>query len=143
MIYEDRKSSDIEKKARRIQGSTFLLEDIDNTILETISYKYPKNKIVVELDTSEFTCICPFSSLPDFANLTITYIPRKKLIELKSLKYYLYSFRNVKVYNEHVVNKILLDLKKALYPYELTVKAEFTVRGGIKNKVVASYRAKK
>jgi 7-cyano-7-deazaguanine reductase len=84
--------------------------------------------------------LCPFSGLPDFACLIIKYIPRNKLIELKSLKYYLYSYRNVKIYNEHAVNKILEDLKKALDPWELTVVGEFTSRGGIKNKVTARYK---
>jgi len=143
MIYEHRKPSLVEKKAKKTQGSTFLSNDIDTSILETIDYRYPKRKIVVKLTTNEFTCLCPFSGLPDFAYLTITYIPRKKLIELKSLKYYFYAFRNVKDYNEHVINKILLDLKKVLRPYELTVEAEFTTRGGIENKVSASYRAKR
>ena len=143
MIYEDRRTSAIEKKAKKSQGAVFLPEDIDANILKGIEYKYPKSRTTVKLQTSEFTCLCPFSGLPDFACLSITYIPRKKLIELKSLKYYLYAFRNVKVYNEHAVNKILLDLRRVFTPYELTVDAEFTSRGGITNKVTASYRARK
>ena len=143
MIYENRKTSSIEKKAKKALGKTFLASDIDYTILQTIPYQYPNRKIVTELTSDEFTCLCPFSGLPDFAHLTIRYIPRKKIIEMKSLKYYLYSFRNVKIYNEHVVNKILEDLKGILDPFELTVVGEFTVRGGLKNKVAASYKAKK
>jgi len=143
MIYPDRTSSSVEKKAQKTAGKLFLPKDIDTSILQTISYEYPKRKITVELKSEEFTCVCPFSGLPDFAKLTIRYIPRKKLIELKSLKYYFYAFRNVKVYNEHAVNKILEDLVKVLTPYEITIEAEFTSRGGIKNKVSASYKAKK
>jgi 7-cyano-7-deazaguanine reductase len=143
MIYQDRKESSIEKKAKKTQGKTFGVRDIDVTILETIRYEYPQNKITVCLQSDEFTCICPYSGLPDFARLRITYIPRKKLIELKSLKYYLYAFRNVKVYNEHAVNKILIDLKKILNPHQLNVEAEFSNRGGITNKVSASYQAKR
>jgi 7-cyano-7-deazaguanine reductase len=143
MIYEDRKAIPVEKKAKKTIGRLSGPEHIDVTILQTIPYEYPKRKINVELTTDEFTCVCPFSGLPDFAKLTIQYVPRKKLVELKAFKYYLYSYRNIKIYNEHVVNKILEDLKKALNPYELNVIGEFTVRGGVKNKVTADYRAKK
>jgi 7-cyano-7-deazaguanine reductase len=143
MIYEDRESPLLEKKAKKTTGKTFSPQDIDTSILKTIPYEYPHRKIVVELTTNEFTCLCPFSGLPDFANITIKYIPRKKLIELKSLKYYFYAYRNVKIYNEHVVNKILEDLKRVLNPYEIAVVGEFTIRGGIKNRVVASYKARK
>ncbi|MCD6583590.1 MAG: NADPH-dependent 7-cyano-7-deazaguanine reductase QueF [Candidatus Omnitrophica bacterium] len=139
MIYPDRKESEIEKKAKKTQGQTFLPQDIDTSILKTIDYLYPQRKIVIELTTDEFTSLCPFSELPDFATLTIKYVPKKKLIELKSLKYYLYAYRNVKIYNEHAVNKILVDLKKVITPYEILVIGDFTIRGGIKNKVSASY----
>lgn len=143
MIYSDRVSSQIEKKAQKTAGKLFLPKDIESGILQTIAYQYPHRKITVELTNDEFTCVCPFSGLPDFAKLTIRYVPRKKLIELKSLKYYLYAFRNVKVYNEHATNKILEDLVLVLKPYEITIEAEFTSRGGIKNKVSASHKAKK
>jgi len=139
MIYEDRLTSSIEKKAKKTEGKTFSPQDIDISILQTIKYKYPKNKTLVNLESDEFTCLCPFSGLPDYARVNIKYIPDKKLIELKSLKYYLYAFRSVKVYNEHAVNKILDDLKNLLNPRELTVEAEFSARGGIKNKVSASF----
>jgi 7-cyano-7-deazaguanine reductase len=142
MIYEDRKISYMEEKARKTIGKTFLPENIDTSILKTIPYNYPHRKITVELTSEEFSCLCPFSELPDFAHLTIRYVPRRKLIELKSLKYYLYAFRSVKIYNEHVVNKILQDLKKVLSPYEISVVGEFTVRGGIKNRVSAHYKRK-
>jgi len=143
MIYEDRKTSLIEKKAKKILGKISWPKDLDPSILQTISYQYPKRKITTELTTDEFTCLCPFSGLPDFANLTIKYTPNRKLIELKSLKYYLYSFRNVKIYNEHAVNKILQDLKRALKPSEILVVGEFTSRGGVKNKVSVSYKKKR
>ena len=143
MIYEDRIESDLEKKAKKIQGKTFLPEDVDFSLLHTISYRYPKRKITVELTTNEFTCLCPFSGLPDFAVLTVIYVPGKKLIELKSLKYYLYAYRNVKVYNEHAINKILDDLKNVLIPRQVTVIGEFTSRGGIKNRVVATHPSPK
>jgi len=141
MIYKDRKPEPMEKKAQKTTGKLYRPEDIDVSILQTIKYEYPKRKIQVELTNDEFSCVCPYSGLPDFASLTIKYVPRHKLIELKSLKYYLYAFRNVKIYNEHVVNKILEDLKKALTPYEITVVGEFTSRGGIRNKVCAHHKA--
>ncbi|MBU1122285.1 MAG: preQ(1) synthase [Candidatus Omnitrophota bacterium] len=140
MIYEDRKEISIEKKAKATAGALFEAKDIDTTILATIPYQYPRRKIDVELTCDEFSCVCPFSGLPDFAYLTIQYTPRNKLIELKALKYYLYAFRNVKIYNEHVVNKILEDLTKVLDPYQLTITGEFTVRGGVRNKVRAQYK---
>ncbi|MCK4912742.1 MAG: NADPH-dependent 7-cyano-7-deazaguanine reductase QueF [Candidatus Omnitrophica bacterium] len=140
MIYEDRETSLIEEKAKKIIGKIFSPKDLDPSILMTLPYQYPKHKITTELTTDEFTCLCPFSGLPDFANLVIEYIPARKLIELKSLKYYLYSFRNVKIYNEHVVNRILQDLKKVLKPCQIKVVGEFTSRGGVKNKVTAFYK---
>ena len=140
MIYEDRTPIPLEKKAKKTAGKVFLPKDIDSTILQTFPYEYPKRKVVVELTSDEFSCLCPFSGLPDFAFLTIRYVPRRKIIELKSLKYYLYAFRNVKVYNEHVVNKILEDLEKVLKPHEITIEGEFTSRGGIKNKVKAHHK---
>ncbi|MFH1504754.1 MAG: preQ(1) synthase [Candidatus Omnitrophota bacterium] len=143
MIYKNRKPIPIEEKAKKTSGKLFLVKDIDPTILQVIKYEYPKNRITVELTSEEFTCVCPFSGLPDFALLTIKYIPRQKLIELKSLKYYLYSFRNVRVYNEHVINKILEDLKKVLIPYEIIITGEWTSRGGIRNRVIARYCSKK
>ncbi|MCQ9205381.1 MAG: preQ(1) synthase [Omnitrophica bacterium] len=143
MIYEDRKPDPIEEKAQKTAGEVFLPQDIDLTILQTLNYEYPKRKITVELTSDEFTCLCPYSGLPDFAHLIIKYTPNRKLIELKSLKYYLYSFRNVKIYNEHVVNKILEDLKRALSPHDIIIVGEFMSRGGIKNKVCAQYRKNK
>jgi len=143
MIYEERAPISLEKKARKTAGKTFLPKDIDPTILQTFTYQYPQRKILVELTSNEFSCLCPFSGLPDFALLSIKYVPRRKIIELKSLKYYLYSFRNVKIYNEHVVNKILEDLVKVLKPHEITIEGGFTTRGGIKNKVTASYKGRK
>jgi len=143
MIYEDREVISIEEKAKNTLGDTFTVDDIDPTILKSLNYKYPKQLIAVKLTSREFTCLCPFSGLPDFACLSINYVPNCKLVELKALKYYLYSFRNVKVYNEHAVNKILEDLIKILKPREITLEGEFTSRGGIENKVTAVYREKR
>ena len=143
MIYEDRFTSQIEKKAKKLQAKTFLAKDIDPSILQTFKYEYPKRPITIEHTTREFTCVCPFSGLPDFADLTIKYSPLKKCIELKSLKYYLYSFRQIRIFNEHVINKILEDLVRTLKPRRMEITGEFTSRGGITNKVTASYPSRK
>jgi 7-cyano-7-deazaguanine reductase len=142
MIYEDRIPVTGERKAKKTVGGFARPQDVDATILAAIPYEYPGRSITVDMSTDEFTCVCPFSGLPDFACLLISYVPRKKLIELKSLKLYLYAFRNVKIYNEHVVNKILEDLSGVLAPRAMTIVAEFTSRGGMKNKVTATYTRK-
>jgi 7-cyano-7-deazaguanine reductase len=95
----------------------------------------------VNIEFPEFTCVCPRTGLPDFANIKIEYIPDQLIIELKSLKYYFVSFRNVGTFHEDVVNKILDDLAAACAPRKMTVTGEFSVRGGIKTTVTASYPA--
>lgn len=139
MVYEERVPSQMEKKALKAIGETFGPEVVDSSILVTFPYQYPHRRIVMEHVTPEFTCLCPFSGLPDFAKITIKYVPNKLCIELKSLKYYLLSYRQVKIFHEHVVNKILEDLVKVLDPIELEVIGEFNVRGGIYTTASAKY----
>lgn len=139
MVYEDRYESDIEKKAKKTIGKGISPDDIDSSMLITIDYKYSKNPGVVVYETDEFTSLCPFSELPDFGKITIRYIPDKKIVELKSLKYYLYSYRQVKIYMEEVVSKILEDLVKILKPLEMEVRGKFNVRGGISTEVRSHY----
>ncbi len=141
MVYKDRQGSKIEKKAQKTIGKSFTLKVVDASILQVFPYEYPAQEIEVELSTDEFTCICPFSGLPDFARIAIRYVPSKNCIELKSLKYYLYSFRQIRSFNEHVVNRILNDLVRVVSPRRMQIIAEFTVRGGMKNKVTVSYPA--
>jgi len=97
----------------------------------------------VTLSTDEFTCVCPMTGQPDFAKITIRYIPDKKIVESKSLKLYFWSFRNEGVFHEHVTNIILDDLTAALRPRWCKVTAEFAVRGGIAITVDAEYRQNK
>ncbi len=104
---------------------------IDTGVLETIPYKYPGREVVVAIDTNEFTAVCPYSGLPDYAVIKIHYTPRKHLIELRSLKYYLFSFRNVGMYQEHVVNRILEDLVRCCKPRWMEVVADYNLRGGL------------
>lgn len=115
-------------------------EAIDTEVLEVIPFEYPGTETEVEYIFPEFTSVCPWSGLPDFGTLTIRYVPGDKLVELKSLKYYLNSFRNVGILQEHVVNRIKDDLVKILAPKTLTVTAEFRPRGGIATRVAAHYR---
>ncbi len=107
--------------------------------LETFPNHHRGRNYVVTLGTDEFTCLCPATGQPDFAKLSIQYIPDKKIVESKSLKLYLWSFRNQGVFNEHVANVILDDLVEALSPKWCKVKADFAVRGGIAISVEAEH----
>lgn len=108
--------------------------------LETFPNHHPERNYVVTLRTEEFTCVCPATGQPDFAKLTIQYIPDKKILESKSLKLYLWSFRQRGVFHEHVTNVILDELVKALQPRWCKVIAEFSVRGGISITVEAEFK---
>jgi 7-cyano-7-deazaguanine reductase len=99
--------------------------------LETFPNHNDKRDYVVTLQTEEFTCVCPKTGQPDFAKIKIQYIPDKKIIESKSLKLYLWSFRDEGVFHEHVTNIMLDDLVAVLQPRWCKVSAEFAVRGGI------------
>ena len=112
---------------------------IDVAVLEAIAFDYPDSATEVVYETEEFTCVCPWTGLPDFARLVIRYTPHQSLVELKSLKYYLTSFRNVGIIQEHAINRILKDLVKLVQPVSMTVEAEYKERGGIKSRAVARY----
>ncbi|MDD5191425.1 MAG: preQ(1) synthase [Dehalococcoidales bacterium] len=112
---------------------------IDVKILEAIPFEYAGSETEVVYETDEFTSVCPWSGLPDFGAITITYMPEKKLVELKSLKYYLTSYRNVGILQEHAVNRILKDLVKLIQPQYMTVAAEYKERGGIWTRATANY----
>ncbi len=114
-------------------------EAIDVAVLESIPFDYPGSSTEVVYESEEFTAVCPWTGLPDFAHLTIRYIPDHLLVELKSLKYYLTSFRNVGILQEHVVNHILQDLSHLLKPVSLIVEADYRERGGIRTKALARY----
>jgi 7-cyano-7-deazaguanine reductase len=108
--------------------------------LETFPNHNDKRDYVITLQTEEFTCVCPKTGQPDFAKIKIQYIPDKKIIESKSLKLYLWSFRNEGVFHEHVTNIMLDDLVAALQPRWCKVSAEFASRGGIGITVDAEYK---
>lgn len=118
-----------------IQDESVILVDI----LETIPYEYVGKDIEVNIPTSEFTSVCPWSGLPDFAEIRISYIPNEKLIEMKSLKYYLTSYRNVGIYQEHATQRILEDLVAIVEPKKMRIEAIWNARGGLGTTVVAEY----
>jgi 7-cyano-7-deazaguanine reductase len=114
------------------EGRVFKFDDesvINSSFLETIDYTGARQKITCSTD--EFSAVCPFSGLPDVGTVTLTYIPRVKIIELKSLKYYYVSFRNSGIYQEAVTDRIFRDLRDLLQPEYLSVKTEYNLRGGI------------
>ena len=108
-------------------------------LIESFPNSRPGRDYVIIHRTSEFTSVCPKTGQPDFGSITITYIAGKKCIELKSLKFYLQSFRNEGIFYEDSVNRILDDLVKVLKPKWMEVKGEFTVSGGIKTTVTAEH----
>jgi 7-cyano-7-deazaguanine reductase len=112
---------------------------IDPTVLETFPYEYAGKDITINIDTDEFTAVCPWSGLPDFAAIKIDYIPSTVCIELRSLKYYLLTYRNVGIYQEHAVNKILDDLATCARPKWMKVTADYRVRGGLHTVVSREY----
>ena len=112
----------------------------DIKALKTISYEYPGKRIVIDIVTGEFTCVCPWTGQPDYATVKINYVPDVKCIELKSLKIYLQSYRNIGIVHESVVNNILEDLVRICKPLEIQITAEFNIRGGLKTTVSREYR---
>jgi 7-cyano-7-deazaguanine reductase len=118
-------------------------DTIDIEVLETFPYEYTGKDININIDTDEFTAVCPFSGLPDFAVIKINYIPDKVCIELRSLKYYLMSYRNVGIYQEHAVNRILEDLVKCCKPKWMQVIADYKVRGGVHTVTSVEFKKEK
>ena len=110
--------------------------------LDTFAYEFPGREITIKFEMPEFTCICPFSDFPDFAVIRLEYSPRERCVELKSLKLYVNSFREVKVFHEHVINLILEDFVRACDPLSVEIEGDFNVRGNIKTTVSASYKRK-
>lgn len=107
-------------------------KQIKEAILEVWDNTYPERDYEINISFSEFTCLCPRSGYPDFATIRINYIPDKKIIELKSLKLYLNSFRDVYISHEEVTNKIFSDIENVLKPRFLEVIGDFNPRGNVK-----------
>jgi 7-cyano-7-deazaguanine reductase len=107
--------------------------------LETFPSPRPEREFEIAISCPEFTSVCPMTGLPDFGEIRISYVPADRCIELKSLKYYMVSFRDKGVFYEAATNQILDDLVAACSPRRMTVVGDFTVRGGIKTVVTATY----
>ncbi len=107
--------------------------------LETFPNPKPDRDYEIRIETPEFTCLCPMTGQPDFAKLRIEYVPDRRCVELKSLKLYLWSYRDEGAFHEAVTNRILDDLVRVLDPRRMTVTAEFNVRGGLVTTVVARH----
>jgi 7-cyano-7-deazaguanine reductase len=114
-------------------------EEMNLYPLDTFAYEYPGKRIEINFSMPEFTAICPFSDFPDFATINLMYVPNRRCIELKSLKLYINSFRDVKIFHEHVINKILEDFVAACDPLEVQIEGDFNVRGNIRTVVRARY----
>jgi 7-cyano-7-deazaguanine reductase len=111
--------------------------------LETFKNPAPDRDYEIAFDCPEFTCLCPLTGQPDFARFTIRYVPDDKCVELKSLKLYLWSYRNEGAFHEAVTNKVRDDIVKATRPRKLTVEGDWFIRGGIATKVTVSYEQTK
>jgi len=110
--------------------------------MEVWENKYPDKEYMIKIETAEFTCICPKTGLPDFAEIKIRYIPDRHCIELKSLKYYFAFFRNIGIFHEHLINKMLDDFVAACKPRYAEIEGVFNPRGGITTTVVRIYEKK-
>lgn len=116
-------------------------EIISTDVLDPIEYAWQgKRDIVITISQPEFTSVCPMTGLPDFGTLAIRYTPDRFILELKSLKYYLLQFRNVGIFYEHGVNRILDDLVAVLQPRFMEVTGTFTARGGLSTTVCVEYK---
>ncbi len=117
----------------KAEGLTLPFENADkirSDLLESLPYRGAEQ--IIRLNYPEFSSLCPFSGLPDIAEIDIVYIPGEKIIELKSLKYYFVSFRNVGIYQEDMTHRVYHDLREVLKPKALYVKTQYNIRGGIR-----------
>lgn len=116
------------------------IETVDKAVIDPLEYGYSgKRDVEIVIRQPEFTSLCPLTGLPDFGCITVRYRPQRHIVELKSLKYYLLQYRNVGVFYEHLINRILDDLVDRLAPQSMRVSGDFTARGGIETRVEAVY----
>lgn len=107
--------------------------------IETWQNQYSDKEYTIDITIGEFTAICPKTGLPDFAKIQISYVPDKQCVELKSLKEYMFAYREIGIFHEHVVNKILEDFVKDCKPKRVNIIGDFNIRGGVKTIVRAAY----
>lgn len=130
----------MENKTYDIPYSIQTPDAVRTGLLDPIPYDYAgRRSLDIVIEQPEFTSVCPMTGLPDFGAVVIRYRPSDRIIELKSLKYYLLQYRNVGIFYEHLVNRILDDLVAALSPEWMEVEGRFTARGGVASRAVARY----
>ncbi len=114
-------------------------EAIDSGCLFGFPYDYPDSNAEVIIDTDEFTAVCPWTGLPDIGQVVVRYVPSRVCLELKSMKYYLLSYRNVGIVQEHAANRMLQDFVRVTQPKRMHLKLDYKARGGIHTAVEVSY----
>ena len=112
-----------------------------SSTLDTFENPNPERDYTIHIDTPEFTCLCPITGQPDFATIEIQYVPDQLCLELKALKLYFWSYRDVGAFHEAVTNRILDDLKNTISPRFMRLSARFNVRGGLYTTVIAEHRS--
>ena len=129
-----------EKQVSSYEGRQDHIRDLKTPDIEVFENIYSDREYTIELEIPEFTAICPKTGLPDFGIIYITYIPQKVCLELKSLKEYMVFYRNIGIFHENVVNKVVDDIVEAALPKQLSVSAVYNVRGGITTTVSREYQ---
>ncbi|MGC8562266.1 MAG: preQ(1) synthase [Thermoplasmata archaeon] len=115
------------------------IKKLDLGKIDSVVFPFDENTTHITIETDEFTSICPKTGMPDFGKITVHYLPDRKIVELKSFKLYLHKYRNVGIFQENAVNKILDDLVKSCSPKFMTVIGEFNVRGGLRTRVISRF----
>ena len=128
------------KNKSSYQGLQKNIRKLKTPRIEAWHNQYSDKDYIVTLQNPEFTCVCPKTNLPDFANIAIQYKPDKWCVELKSFKMYLSFYRDIGIFHEHVINKVLDDFVASCKPRWVYIKGEFNIRGGIKTTVSAEYK---
>jgi 7-cyano-7-deazaguanine reductase len=128
------------KFKKKLKSAAKNPDTVVNTMIELVDYEYQgKRDVEIVIEHREFTSLCPRTGLPDFGTIIIRYTPKKKIMELRSLKFYFLQFRYVGIFYEHVVNKILDDLASLIDPLTMEITGQFNIRGGIATTTKAVY----
>ena len=130
----------MKKKQSTYEGLQAHVRDLKTPDIEVWENQYPEREYKIEIEIPEFTCICPKTGLPDFATIRVNYSPHKTCLELKSLKLYIVSYRNVGIFHEHFTNKVMEDFLKAVRPRAMKITTRFNPRGGITTTVIREYK---
>ena len=131
------------KKTYTYKGLQREIRGWKTPLIDSFENVYSDKEFEIVMSIPEFTCICPRTGLPDFATLTLVYVPNKVCLELKSLKEYLLAYRNKGIFHENVVNKVAEDIVRAIKPRRLKLEGKFNARGGIQTTVVREFSSRK